>query len=30
MITLGLITGAIVIFVCYFWNITDGQWPYGW
>ena len=26
----GLLGGLIFIFVCFWWNITDGEWPCGW
>jgi hypothetical protein len=30
MATFGLLVGVMFIFVCYLWNITDGEWPSGW
>jgi hypothetical protein len=30
MATFGLIVGLVFMFICYWWNITDGEWPSGW
>lgn len=29
-ITFGLLAGLIFAFICYLWNLTDGEWPWGW